>query len=49
MLEKHVIPELLSGRHEAIERATIAKNGQLTPRFQYLSDYVYGQEEKISS
>jgi hypothetical protein len=49
MLEKHVIPELISGKHEAIERATIAKNGQLTPRFQYLSDYVYGQEEKISS
>ena len=35
-----VIPELLKPRSEMIERATIAKDGALTQRFQYLSDYI---------
>ncbi|PJJ53215.1 NAD(P)-dependent oxidoreductase [Hymenobacter chitinivorans] len=37
----NVFPHLLSDdADEVIERATIARGGQLTPRYQYLSDYV---------
>jgi len=43
MLIKNVLPELLSGKHSTlIERATIAKNGELTERYKYLEDYVKG-------
>jgi hypothetical protein len=37
----NVFPHLLADKaDEVIERATIARNGQLTERYQYLSDYV---------
>lgn len=36
----HVLPELLKPQSELIERATIAKAGQLTEPFAYLEDYV---------
>ena len=40
MLGQHVIPELASDNQMNIEKATIAKDGRLTDRFMYLSDYV---------
>lgn len=40
-LLKHVLGSLLLNDSESmIERATIARNGELMPRFQYLADYV---------
>ena len=37
----NVLPHLFNGDAEGlIERATIARNGQLTERYQYLKDYV---------
>jgi len=38
----NVFPHLLSeqGHNEVVQRATIARNGQLMPRYQYLQDYV---------
>jgi saccharopine dehydrogenase (NAD+, L-lysine-forming) len=41
-LIEYVVEELLLDKSEIIERATIAKNGQLTDRFNYLSDYAKG-------
>lgn len=38
-LLKHVLPDLLKGGNEMINRATILKKGKLTERFLYLSDY----------
>ncbi|OQA09416.1 MAG: hypothetical protein BWY67_01322 [Bacteroidetes bacterium ADurb.Bin397] len=39
-LMERVIPDLLNGdKSGLIHRATICKNGQLTSRFNYLSDY----------
>ena len=41
MLLKNVLPELLGNTFsELIERATIARNGQLTEKYKYLEDYV---------
>jgi alanine dehydrogenase len=40
ILANVVIPELLKPHSEMIERATIAKNGDLTDRFLYLRDYL---------
>lgn len=40
----HVLPELLIPESEFIKRATIAENGQLSPYFTYLQDYVDGLE-----
>lgn len=41
-----VIPRIMSDSHDALfERATIASNGQLTPRFSYLQDWVDGKED----
>lgn len=37
---KHILPELLKDHSKVIERASIAKNGGLTPIFEYLKDYV---------
>lgn len=37
-----VLPELFLPGSPVIERATIAENGQLTPRYRYLTDYVDG-------
>lgn len=39
-LRELVLPELLQGHSVLIERATIARHGQLTERFSYLADYV---------
>jgi alanine dehydrogenase len=39
---KHVLPELLKGDSEILANATEAKNGQLTPPFQYLEEYAKG-------
>ena len=42
-LLKYILPDLLEGNSEVIERATIVKDGQLTERFQYLRDYAAGK------
>ncbi len=39
---KHILPELNNPQSDILARGTIAKNGELTPRFQYLKDYVAG-------
>ena len=39
-LIEFVVEELFDEKSEIIERATIAKKGKLTKRFDYLSDYV---------
>ena len=38
-LIKYILPDLLKGGNEIIERATILKEGKLTPAFEYLRDY----------
>ncbi len=38
-----VVPELLKPQSDMIERATIAKEGVLTARYEYLRDYVKGK------
>lgn len=38
-----IIPELLRPKSEIIERATIVKNKNLTPPFEYLRDYLEGK------
>lgn len=38
---KFVLPELMKGTSEMIERATICKEGKLTPEFDYLHDYAF--------
>jgi hypothetical protein len=40
-LIKYILPDLLGGGSEVIDRATIVKNGMLTPKYEYLSDYAY--------
>jgi alanine dehydrogenase len=41
----NVLPSLLGEDREGIiERATVAKNGKLTPQFSYLQDYLEGKE-----
>ncbi len=37
-----ILPHLINDSEHVIERATICKNGDLMPRFQYLRDYVNG-------
>jgi saccharopine dehydrogenase (NAD+, L-lysine-forming) len=40
-IKKYVIPHLLNdNRDEITERATITRNGKLTPRYAYLEDYI---------
>ena len=39
-LMERVIPFLVGVDDGLIERATIAKSGKLTERFEYLSDYI---------
>ena len=41
-LIKYVLPNILSGGSEIIEKATIVRNGKLTEHFKYLKDYVEG-------
>jgi uncharacterized protein YdhG (YjbR/CyaY superfamily) len=38
-LIKYVLPDLVKGGNEIIDRATMLKKGNLTPNYQYLSDY----------
>ncbi|HQE12215.1 MAG TPA: NAD(P)-dependent oxidoreductase [Flavipsychrobacter sp.] len=41
-LKKFVLPALLAGEeNDIVNRATICKDGKLTPPFEYLSDYAY--------
>ena len=45
MFAKHVIPAFFNGDLEGIlERARMTKDGQLTPRYSYLQDFVDGKE-----
>ncbi|MEI8279597.1 MAG: NAD(P)-dependent oxidoreductase [Bacteroidota bacterium] len=39
--EKYILGELLNSESDILERATICKNGQLTPNYEYLHDYAY--------
>jgi saccharopine dehydrogenase (NAD+, L-lysine forming) len=41
-LIKYVLPDLLQGGSPIIENATIVRNGQLTPQYNYLHDYAAG-------
>lgn len=40
-LEKFILRALLSDSNDIIERATICKNGKLTPDYEYMSKYAY--------
>lgn len=42
-LIKYVLEDLVGNGSEIIKRATIVKNGELTPPFEYLRDYAKGQ------
>ena len=44
-LIEYVVEELLLEESEIIERATIAKKGKLSDRFEYLADYVYEDKQ----
>ena len=41
-LIKHILKDVIAGGSETIGRATIAKDGELTQRFDYLQDYAKG-------
>jgi hypothetical protein len=41
-LIKYILPDLLGNGSRVIEEATIVKNGKLTKRFEYLSDFAAG-------
>lgn len=44
MFMEHVIPAFFNGDKDAVlQRAKIAENGKLTPRFKYLQEYVDGK------
>lgn len=44
MLMQHVFEPLLKGEHSnVIDRSMIVKNGELTPRFDYLTDFAKGR------
>ncbi len=42
-LLKYVLQELMWDQSKLIEKATIVKNGQLTPAYAYLHDYAHGE------
>ncbi len=42
-LIKHVLEDLVENGSEIIKRATITEAGDLTPAYEYLRDYVSGQ------
>jgi alanine dehydrogenase len=42
-LIKYILPDLLANSSRVIEEATIAKNGFLTERFEYLQEYAEGK------
>ena len=39
---KHVLPELMKEQSEILNNATEARDGALTPLYQYLEDYAKG-------
>ncbi len=39
--EKHILPELFKEQSDILKRATICADGQLTKKYEYLSDYAY--------
>ncbi|HJW17305.1 MAG TPA: hypothetical protein VJ499_09290, partial [Flavisolibacter sp.] len=41
-LIKYILEDLIKGQSGILERATIVKDGKLTSRFEYLSDYAEG-------
>ncbi len=43
-LIKHVLEDIVANGSPVIERATIVKNGRLTPLYQYLEDYASGRD-----
>jgi hypothetical protein len=47
-LEKYVLRELLEEGSDLIARATICANGKLTPPYEYLADYAYGEATPIN-
>ena len=42
-LIKHVLEDLVGNSSPIIERATIVKDGNLTPHYEYLKDYATGK------
>lgn len=38
-----ILPHLIDDKEQVIERATICKNGNLMPKYEYLRDYVNGE------
>lgn len=46
-LTQHFIPELLKESSGVLEKATVAKDGDLTLEFFFLKDFVEGNEEEI--
>jgi hypothetical protein len=46
-LTQHFIPELLKESSSVLEKATVAKDGDLTLEFFFLKDFVEGNEEEI--
>lgn len=38
-----ILPHLIDDKEQVIERATICKNGKLTPKYEYLRDYINGE------
>ncbi|HZH64746.1 MAG TPA: NAD(P)-dependent oxidoreductase [Flavisolibacter sp.] len=47
-LIKYVLPDLLQGASEIINRATVVKEGRLTEEYDCLSEYAKGNVEEIS-
>jgi alanine dehydrogenase len=43
-LIKYVLPDLLGNGSAIIHKATIVRHGKLTPKFEYLKDYVEGKK-----
>jgi saccharopine dehydrogenase (NAD+, L-lysine-forming) len=43
-LIKYVLEDLVGGGSEVVEKATMVKNGKLTPYFDYLREYAEGKE-----
>jgi alanine dehydrogenase len=46
-LIKYVLPDLLKGDSEIIDRATVVKEGKLTEAYNYLCDYAAGNSEEL--
>jgi hypothetical protein len=41
-LLKYIFEDLIAGGSPVIDRATLVKEGNITPRFEYLTDYAEG-------